>query len=139
MPRIVAEPIVAGASGLIAPYILVPLWGVVFALVYVPLVAYLRPSNPSIDLAGLVDGVGGAVLGVLAGLLLSVALRATSWRSWAAFGSCFVVSWLLSGVFSGELDVAWFLFLRPLFLCFLGFSAFAFWFASRRRDLSNAP
>ena len=145
MPRNVINPAVAGATGLVAPHILIPLWHSAFAVLFVPLVIYLRQAHQvnvrelSFDLAGLIDGLGGTILGTVVGFLLATALRPASWFSWVVFALCFVASCLMSGAAAGDVEAGWWLVLRPLMFCFIMFSALGFGLMAGPRRSLNAP
>ena len=130
--------VVAAVAGLIAPFILVEVLGLVTAHIWFPLTKYLWTAHGiataklPIDTSAVLDALIAALVGFGIAFAVARISRGKPMPLWLVFACFFVLSLAIPTLFSHEWNVLlWFL-ARPFIPVFLVFAALGFWLPSRR-------
>ena len=105
--------IAPAALGLIAPHLLVGLWGVFVASVWIPLWRWawtthqIKKRELAIDPAPYFDALVGLLVGASVAYLLLLVTRGPIWRAWLLFGAAFLIS-VLAASLPIDWDMIWF-------------------------------
>jgi hypothetical protein len=135
--------VIAGLSGVVAPFVLTALLGLFTLHVWSPTVRYLSHSH-GVAFAKLavaattpIDVMLGALLGVAAGFGIGRLTRARYLSPWLAFVAFFALTAGLPALIDGQYDLTVFFFTRPVIITFLALSVVGFWLAGKRKEIAH--
>jgi hypothetical protein len=131
--------------GAIAPTVLVGVWGVLVAAIWLPSFRYLWTShrinmnNLPVDVTWAFDALGGALIGVATSVVLVRIVRGHFLRAWLLFAFAFTVSAIAPELIDGEFELPVWFFVQPLIVFFASATIVVFALRAHFQSLQNVP